>query len=59
MRENVDEAHEWINFMTSTDASLKKHGTISGMHLPTRRPLAAYPEYYEATYGEPLDASPV
>ena len=54
--ENVDEAHEWINFMTSTDASLKNMDYI-WYASPNEEALAAYPEYYEATYGEPLDAS--
>ena len=54
--ENVDEAHEWINFMTSTDASLKNMDYI-WYASPNEEALEAYPEYYEATYGEPLDAS--
>ena len=52
--ENVDEAHEWINFIASTDANLANMDFI-GYASPNTEALEAYPEYYEATYGEPLD----
>ena len=52
--ENVDEAHEWINFIASTDANLANMDYI-GYASPNAEALEAYPEYYEATYGEPLD----
>ena len=52
--ENVDEAHEWINFIASTDANLANMDYI-GYASPNTEALEAYPEYYEATYGEPLD----
>ena len=52
--ENVDEAHEWINFIASTDANPGQHGFYR-ICLSQHRGLEAYPEYYEATYGEPLD----
>lgn len=52
--ENVDEAHEWINFMASTDASLKNMDYI-WYASPNQEALDSYPDYYEETYGEPLD----
>ena len=52
--ENVDEAHEWINFMASTDASLKNMDYI-WYASPNKEALEQYPEYYEETYGEELD----
>ena len=52
--ENVDEAHEWINFIASTEANLANMDFI-GYASPNTEALEAYPEYYEATYGEPLD----
>ena len=52
--ENVDEAHEWINFIASTDANLANMDFI-GYASPNTEALEAYPEYYEVTYGEPLD----
>ena len=52
--ENVDEAHEWINFMASTEASLKNMDYI-WYASPNQEALEQYPEYYEETYGEPLD----
>ena len=38
--ENKDEAEEWINFLCSTDASLRTW-TISGTPPPTRRPWSS------------------
>ena len=52
--ENVDEAHEWINFMCSTEASLRNMDYI-WYASPNAEALEQYPEYYEETYGEPLD----
>ena len=53
--ENVDEAHEWINFMASTDASLKKYGLYLVRLPPIRRPWIPIPTTTRETYGEPLD----
>ena len=52
--ENVEEAHEWINFMASTEASLANMDYI-WYASPNQEALDQYPEYYEETYGEPLD----
>jgi len=52
--ENKDEAEEWINFISSTDASLKNMDYI-WYASPNREALEQYPAYYEETYGEPLD----
>lgn len=52
--ENVEEAEAWINFMTSTNASLKNMDYI-WYASPNQEALDGYPEYYEETYGEPLD----
>ena len=52
--ENVDEAHEWIDFICSTDASLKNMDFI-WYASPNQEALDQYPAYYEETYGEPLD----
>ena len=52
--ENVDEAHEWIDFICSTDASLKNMDFI-WYASPNQEALEQYPAYYEETYGEPLD----
>ena len=52
--ENVDEAHEWIDFICSTDASLKNMDFI-WYASPNEEALEQYPAYYEETYGEPLD----
>ena len=51
---NVEEAEAWINFMASTDASLKNMDYI-WYASPNQEALDRYPEYYEETYGEPLD----
>ena len=52
--QNVDEAHEWINFIASTEANLKNMDYI-GYASPNTEVLEQYPAYYEETYGEPLD----
>ena len=52
--ENVDEAHEWINFIASTESNLKNMDFI-WYASPNTEALEQYPAYYEETYGEPLD----
>ena len=52
--ENKDEAEEWINFMCSTEASLKNMDYI-WYASPNTEALEQYPAYYEELYGEPLD----
>ena len=52
--ENVDEAHEWINFMASTEANLRNMDYI-WYASPNTEALEMYPEWYEEQYGEPLD----
>jgi spermidine/putrescine transport system substrate-binding protein len=52
--QNVDEAHEWINFIASTEANLKNMDYI-WYASPNTEALEQYPAYYEETYGEPLD----
>lgn len=49
-----EEAEEWINFLTSTQASLANMDYIR-YASPNREALEQYPAYYEAQYGEPLD----
>lgn len=51
---NVDEAHEWINFIASTDSNLKNMDYI-WYASPNTEALEMYPEWYEEQYGEPLD----
>ena len=51
---NVDEAHEWINFIASTDSNLANMDYI-WYASPNAEALEQYPAYYEETYGEPLD----
>lgn len=51
---NVDEAHEWINFIASTDSNLANMDYI-WYASPNAEALEKYPAYYEETYGEPLD----
>ena len=51
---NKDEAEEWINFLCSTEASLANMDYI-WYASPNKEALEKYPEYYEETYGEPLD----
>ena len=52
--QNVDEAHEWINFLASTEANLANMDYI-WYASPNAEALEQYPTYYEETYGEPLD----
>ena len=51
---HVDEAHEWINFIASTDSNLANMDYI-WYASPNAEALEQYPAYYEETYGEPLD----
>lgn len=51
---NVEEAHEWINFMASTEANLQNMDFI-WYASPNTEALEMYPEWYEEQYGEPLD----
>ena len=48
------EAHMWINFITSTQASLANMDYI-WYASPNRKALEQYPDYYEELYGEELD----
>ena len=52
--ENKDEAEEWINFLCSTDASLKNMDYI-WYASPNGEALEEYPAYYEEVNEEPLD----
>ena len=52
--QNKEEAEAWINFMASTEASLKNMDYI-WYASPNKEALERYPAYYEETYGEPLD----
>ncbi len=49
-----DEAHEWINFMASTEANLANMDYI-WYASPNRVALEQYPDYYYELYGEELD----
>ncbi len=49
-----EEAHEWINFIASTDANLANMDFI-WYASPNSEALEQYPAYYEELYGEPLD----
>ena len=49
-----EEAEAWINFLTSTEASLANMDYI-WYASPNREALEQYPAYYEELYGEPLD----
>ncbi len=49
-----DEAHEWINFIASTEANLANMDYI-WYASPNREALERYPAYYEELYEEPLD----
>ena len=51
---NVDEAHEWINFIASTESNLRNMDYI-WYASPNEEALEMYPEWYEEQYGEPLD----
>ncbi|MCI8422895.1 MAG: extracellular solute-binding protein [Lawsonibacter sp.] len=48
------EAHQWINFIASTQANLANMDYI-GYASPNREALERYPAYYEEQYGEELD----
>ena len=52
--QNVDEAHEWINFIASTEANLANMDYI-WYASPNSEALEQYPAWYEEQYGEPLD----
>ena len=52
--QHKDEAEEWINFIAGTDANLANMDYI-GYASPNAEALAEYPDYYQETYGEPLD----
>ncbi len=49
-----EEAEAWINFLTSTEASLANMDYI-WYATPNREALEQYPAYYEELYEEPLD----
>ncbi len=51
---NVEEAHEWINFIASTDSNLANMDYI-WYASPNAEALEMYPQWYEEQYGEPLD----
>ncbi len=51
---NVDEAHEWINFIASTESNLANMDFI-WYASPNSEALEMYPAWYEEQYGEPLD----
>lgn len=51
---NKPEAEAWINFITSTEASLANMDYI-WYASPNGEALAQYPDYYEQTYGEELN----
>ena len=52
--QNVDEAHEWINFIASTESNLANMDYI-GYASPNTEALEMYPAWYEEQYDEPLD----
>ena len=52
--QNVEEAHEWINFIASTESNLANMDYI-WYASPNAEALEGYAAYYEETYGEPLD----
>ena len=51
---NQDEAHEWINFIASTEANLANMDYI-WYASPNREALELYPQYYYELYEEELD----
>lgn len=51
---NVDEAHEWINFIASTESNLANMDYI-WYASPNAEALEQYPAWYEEEYGELLD----
>ena len=52
--QNKEEAEAWINFICSTDSSLKNMDYI-WYASPNEQALAEYPAYYEELYEEALD----
>ena len=52
--QHKEEAEAWINFITSTEASLANMDFI-WYATPNREALEKYPAYYEEINGEPLD----
>ena len=52
--QHKEEAEAWINFIASTEANLANMDYI-WYASPNAEALAAYPAYYEETYGEELD----
>ena len=52
--EHKEEAEAWINFITSTEASLANMDFI-WYATPNKEALEQYPAYYEEQNGEPLD----
>ena len=52
--ENVEEAHEWINFIASTESNLANMDFI-WYASPNAEALEQYPAWYEEQYGESLD----
>ena len=51
---HYEEAHEWINFIASTEANLANMDYI-WYASPNKEALEQYPAYYEELYEEPLD----
>ena len=51
---NYEEAHEWMNFIASTEANLANMDYI-WYASPNTTALEQYPAYYEELYEEPLD----
>ena len=49
-----EEAHEWMNFIASTEANLANMDYI-WYASPNKEALEQYPAYYEELYEEPLD----
>ena len=52
--QHMSEAEEWINFICSKEAALRNMDYI-WYASPNQEALDSYPDYYEETYGEPLD----
>ena len=52
--QHKEEAEEWINFIASTSSNLANMDYI-GYASPNAEALAEYHDYYEETYGEPLE----
>ena len=51
---HYEEAHEWINFIASTEANLANMDYI-WYASPNKEALEQYPAYYEELYEEELD----